>query len=221
MTGRAFVTHQECIDSLTAERYVLGELSSVERDRFEEHYFECPECAEAIRCLSQLRDGARAEPSSEVESSELWESAGSRLRRLWSGWLRPQMAAAGALALALFTVITGYQNVQLRNQLRPQSVQSILLRPETRGEMVYVRSQPAGRFLMLEADLPGASGNLAWSLRTGDGRTVMEGVGPVPEPGLSFKLLVPAAQLHTGDYTLLVRSDAGKEWIFRFQTGAR
>ena len=95
------MTHQDCIESLTAEGYILGELSAVERDHFEEHYFECPECAEAVRRLLQLRDGARTRNrSSEVESSGLWESAGSRIGRLWSlGGCVPRLRSPAALAM--------------------------------------------------------------------------------------------------------------------------
>ncbi len=31
-----------------AERYLLGELSAEEREKFEEHYFSCQQCADSV-----------------------------------------------------------------------------------------------------------------------------------------------------------------------------
>jgi len=213
------VTHQDCIESLIVEGYILGELSAVERSHFEEHYFDCAECAEAVRRLLQLRDVALAEPQKKMDSSRFRESANSWFGRLCSRWLRPEVAVAGAVVMLAITVITGYQNVQLKNRFRPQSVSSILLRPETRGEISAVEPQHTGQFIVLESDLPGAYGNLTWLVRAADGRIAMEGESSAPELGLSFKLLVPADQLHPGAYTLCVRSATGNEWTFRFKTG--
>lgn len=42
--------HDLVIKNNTTERYLLGELTDAERDSFEEHYFECPACAEDLRC---------------------------------------------------------------------------------------------------------------------------------------------------------------------------
>jgi len=37
--------HDTSIKTMAAERYLLEELSSSERDEFELHFFECLECA--------------------------------------------------------------------------------------------------------------------------------------------------------------------------------
>src|SRR5215203_870808 len=105
MTGRVVVTDQECDQSMTAEKYILGELSAAERDRFEDHYFECPECAEAIRGLSQLREGTRTGLCRPPESPSAAAGLGSTwLRLLRDSSLRPQAAVAlAALALAAIT----------------------------------------------------------------------------------------------------------------------
>ena len=41
--------HELAIKSLAAERYLLDEMTSQERDEFEEHFFGCSECADAVR----------------------------------------------------------------------------------------------------------------------------------------------------------------------------
>jgi anti-sigma factor RsiW len=42
------VDHETAVQSLAAERYILGELSRMERDEFEEHLSECPKCMEHV-----------------------------------------------------------------------------------------------------------------------------------------------------------------------------
>ena len=45
---------------VAAERYLLGELSDAERDQFEEHFFDCPACAEEVRAGAIFEANARA-----------------------------------------------------------------------------------------------------------------------------------------------------------------
>ncbi len=46
--------HNEAIQLQAAVKYVLGELSPVQRDDYEEHYFDCAECAIDIKALAKL-----------------------------------------------------------------------------------------------------------------------------------------------------------------------
>ena len=43
------MTHTEALGTFAPERYALGEMTEDERERFEEHYFGCPMCADAVR----------------------------------------------------------------------------------------------------------------------------------------------------------------------------
>ena len=44
--------HLKALATKASERYLLGEMSEPERFAFEEHYFQCGECAEDIRAVS-------------------------------------------------------------------------------------------------------------------------------------------------------------------------
>lgn len=228
--GRSSMKHEDCVKSLMAEKYILGELSGVECDQFEQHFFECLECAGAVRTLLQLQDGTKAallperafirsRESVEITSAPSKSSKLSKPNKWFAWWIRPQAAFAGALAAVAIAVVSSYQNVQLRNQLHPQAIHSVLLQPATRGDMPTVGSTNIGTFVLLEADLPAASGTLTWRLQASDGRVAAEGTGPAPEAGLSFKVLVPGARLNATEYKLIVRSEVGKEWIFPFRKG--
>ncbi len=52
--------HETAIRLKAAEGYFLGELTSDDRDAFEEHYFMCPECAGDVRALQVFAANARA-----------------------------------------------------------------------------------------------------------------------------------------------------------------
>ncbi len=51
--------HQAAVESMAAERYVLGEMEPGERDAFEEHFFDCVECANDVREETKIADGVR------------------------------------------------------------------------------------------------------------------------------------------------------------------
>jgi anti-sigma factor RsiW len=54
------VDHQSAIDRSLTELYVLGELHPAEAAEFEEHFFECPLCAEDVRRASLLVANVKA-----------------------------------------------------------------------------------------------------------------------------------------------------------------
>ena len=54
------MTHQQAVDTLASERYLLDEMSELERHAFEDHYFSCGECAEDVRAGAVMREGVQA-----------------------------------------------------------------------------------------------------------------------------------------------------------------
>src|SRR5262245_37789848 len=53
------MTHQQAVDGMASERYLLDEMSEPERFEFEAHYFDCPECAEDVRLGDLIREEAK------------------------------------------------------------------------------------------------------------------------------------------------------------------
>jgi anti-sigma factor RsiW len=54
------VDHQSALNRSLTELYVLGELEASEAAEFEEHFFECPLCAEDVRRASLLVANVKA-----------------------------------------------------------------------------------------------------------------------------------------------------------------
>src|SRR5450759_1891597 len=97
------MNHEQSLECQAPERYLLGEMSELERYRFEEHYFSCAECAESVRLGAMLAGNARA---TFTEASSRREAPARS--RSWLDWLRVPVLAPSAVALALACVV-GYQ----------------------------------------------------------------------------------------------------------------
>ena len=54
------MTHADALRTLAAERYLLDEMSEIEKFAFEDHFFDCAECADDVRAGSAMRAGAKA-----------------------------------------------------------------------------------------------------------------------------------------------------------------
>jgi hypothetical protein len=208
-----------------AETYMLGELSRAEREKFEEHYFNCTKCAGDVRDLLAISTNSRAAlfqvPDEERPAVDLKGPNWLQAFRLW----RPQTAYAMATALALcaLTVVTTLQSISLRSQLVPQAVAEFALHPDARGEEIEIGAAQAGQFLVLSADVPLAAPKLQWQVRGATSQTpLMEGAASGPTPGSPFCMLIPASKLSSGRYVLAVRPDGvppatSAEVLYRFR----
>lgn len=93
--------HAEATETHATDLYLLGELSAAEADAFEEHYFDCVECADDLRVGMQLMSGGRGLAREQRERTEapapVVPIAGRRPRR--AGWIPAAIAAALVLAV--------------------------------------------------------------------------------------------------------------------------
>ena len=105
--------HKEAIRLQAAEKYVLGELPVELREAYEEHYFECAECALEVKAAAAFIDTSREELQRDAYVvAQAPEKAVSKSREKapggWFFWLRPAFAVP---ALAVLLGIVGYQNL--------------------------------------------------------------------------------------------------------------
>jgi hypothetical protein len=99
--------HGEAMEMQVIEKYLLGELSASQVNEFEEHYFDCEECANDLRMTSQFLD-----TSKKVLATEQVTKPKPIQRR---GWLPSAYGIAASIAL-LGCVL--YQNIVTIPQLR-------------------------------------------------------------------------------------------------------
>src|SRR5258708_8250146 len=97
----AQMDHNQALQLQAAVKYVLGELSQVQRDEYEEHYFDCAECAVDIKALATFADTTREVLRRERETQLAKELVPARGG--WLRWLQPVVAVPAFAALLLLT----------------------------------------------------------------------------------------------------------------------
>ena len=215
------MTHQQALDGLASERYLLDEMTEVERFEFEAHYFDCAECAEDVRLGDLIRQEARRAGTVMAANPQADRPAVVLTSAKW--WRRPMVAAPWAVAATLAMVV-GYQSLVtvpgLRDAGGPQSIEPVMLRGATRGADTLVAIAPGQRFVALSADLltPSQSSSLTYEILDANRSAVASGKSSVPGPGAPLMLLVPVAELQrAGHYTLLVRDGDQKSVLGEYE----
>jgi hypothetical protein len=207
--------HNQAVQLQAAVKYVLGELSQVQRDEYEEHYFDCRECAIDIKALATFADNAR-----EVlrqEKANQFAVAPVLARPAWLRWLQPVVAVPAFAALLL---IIGYQNVVTIPQARntsPRTVaevygRSFLLQPsdtrggnETAASKVPLEVRPNEGFLLQLDFIPSASfPAYLCQLQDDSGRVLQQLTVPAGRAKKELHLAVPAGLIsRPGQYSLV------------------
>ncbi len=214
------MTHDQSLQSHAAERYLLGEMSELEKHRFEDHYFTCEECAESVRLGAVLADNTRAALSERA-------AVQTERSRSWLDWLRVPVLAPSLAAAALACVV-GYQALiqipGLKDAYTAQAIEPVALRSTSRGsELTVPVSGKTGFFsvaVLLASDPQG--GPVSYTLANESGRQVTAGNAPAPAPGRPLILLFPNDTVHPGSrYTLRVLQSNRDLGEFPFAAAAR
>ena len=206
------MTHEEAVATLASERYLLDEMSEVERHAFEAHYFTCPVCAGDVSAGARMVEGAKAARLGSVHDRSAGKLLpfGARFTRSRVAVLAP-WAAAAALAIAV-----GYESLvalpALRSETEPQAVTPVTLRPASRGAEPIVA--PGGHTLALAIDVNDmpAGTELTYALIGPTGSAEFVGHTAAPSAGAPLLLLVPATDVgQPGEYVLSVRPSTGAD----------
>jgi hypothetical protein len=203
--------HEMVVQQKTTERYLLNELDSESREEFEEHFFDCPECAFDVRlgCTFVDRTKSVLGKISVAETAASSIRTATRVDRGWLSWLRPVFAAP---ALALLLLVVGYQNLvtypRLQRSLsRPQvlpwapvnigtwgSGHALITASPGQGFLLFVRIPPEGGYSHYTANLYNPAGKMEWSL------TIPAIAGQDQWP-----VQIPGSNREAGTYTMAVR----------------
>jgi hypothetical protein len=199
--------HNEAVRLSATEKYLLGELSPEVRDQFEEHFFECMECAEDVRAASAFVEQTKVVLTNGIEKAPVAIPAAAVSRPF--SWFSPSFAVP---AFALLLVVVGYQNFVLLPRMEqavnnPQVLPWVTINTRTRGTtatkiavkrggsfLLFVNIPPDPRYAAYSADLINPAGKLEWSVPI-QGNLAADTV----------PLRVPGAKLEAGTYSLVLR----------------
>lgn len=121
------MTHSDADQTMATERYLLGEMNGEDLDAFEEHMFDCTECAAAVRNGAAFTGNARAvfrERPDLFAASGVEDNSVGFFRR----WFAFPQLATGLAVLALLCVV-GYQQFVVIAGLRAPRLMAVFAPP--------------------------------------------------------------------------------------------
>jgi hypothetical protein len=210
--------HNEANQQMAAERYLLNELTPDAREAFEEHLFDCPECALDLRAGVAFVDEAKVQLSKRAPHTP--EPTPTRLRPAavkregWLSWLQPGFALPVFASMLLFI---GYQNFFVLPGLHeaasePQLLAWVPLHGSTRGAPLTITADRkhgiAFPVELPQQPTPGAYTSYSFGLIDPQGKSSWTGSVAAPaddaSEGQRLTLVIPGAMLRTGAYTVTI-----------------
>jgi hypothetical protein len=194
-------THERAIENLTAERYLLDDLSDVERDAFEEHYFDCVVCADTVRAGATMFVNGHELVKKPVPVPK----PGRRAARL-------SQAAAAVMAFALSA------NVYMSQQPSMEPVRLFHISTDVRGPSETVYQLEKDQQFELSVDVPPGFPFRTYEIgvRTAKGKTI-DTMTISAETAKNTQLLL-LRKLPAGSYELViegVREDGNRAPVTR------
>ena len=191
--------HRAAVESMAAERYVLGEMEPAERDAFEDHFFDCIECSSDVRDETKIGAGIRTEDASEIAP------------RAWrlNGW---------AVAASVLVASLAVENAVLLPRLAQS--QTVAAKSEPAGVIAHMVSfepdrAPAGvitihpaESVVLYGPIPPENAHqpvYIFSVRDDAQRTRELARFPKLDTTVPIFITVRPGFLTSGNYTLLLR----------------
>jgi hypothetical protein len=196
--------HESSIKTQAAGKYLLGELLPDEREAFEQHFFECAECASEVRLGFQFAENAKAV----FHDAPRRVAEPVRRARFWD-WFKPAALVPIAAGFAVLAFI-GYQNLVQIPALRakvgqleqPQVLMPTVLTPAARSAAPSIHVPPDAQFFQLSlvtAAIPPAD-RYRCELRSDRGKLLATIALPGLESDSNVTMLVPAANFTDGYY---------------------
>jgi|SRR5215475_513273 len=201
-------------DLQLAVKYVLGELPPVQRDEYEDHYIDCPECAKDVYAAAAFTDTAREVFREEARNEA---PAPTPERGGWLAWLRPVVAVP---AFAVLLVVVAYQNTVTIPVAKREAARGAgqlftsafsLQMANTRGEEeVKVQIHPKEAFA-LDFDFTPTRffDSYLCQLQDSTARSLLQVSIPGSGANKETHLVVPGGLVRPGKYTLVFAGDPG------------
>ena len=196
------MNHDDAVQLMVAEQYLLNELSPELREQFEEHFFGCAECANDVRAAAVLIDQSKVIFASESAPLPVPVPATKPEPSGWFAWFRPAFALP---VMAVLLAVIAYQN--FRERPAPEVLPAAFLTIGSRGGNIpSISARPGESFLLrvtvptetsysaVYADIYGPTGKREWSLKL-----------PYTTENDSYFLAVPAGRRESGVYTVAIR----------------
>ena len=201
--------HSEAVRLQAAVKYVLGVLPPAQRDEYEEHCFDCAECALDLKAAAAFvdttREVMRAERQDSVERNAVPPRSG------WFSWFRPVVAVP---AFAVLLLVIGYQNTVTIPQAKREaagspaqfftSSYSLQMANVRGGDDVKVQIHPKESFELKFDFTPSRPfDSYVCQLQDESGRSLLQLSVPGNSANEEVHVVVPAGLVRPGKYALV------------------
>jgi hypothetical protein len=215
--------HHEAVRSRAAERYVARELPPAERDAFEQHFFDCPECAQEVQFEQAFAANLRAVLREGLDRSQP-VVAGPGFWRKWRQWIRVRPVAAFSLGgNIVMAAVLGYVVLAgARHTSAPRFTHPYFAPGPTHGAE-DVHAIPTGETLYVVRFPSAGAGAQSYSYEILNAAGQREASASLKAPAGqddSLYLEVQLDSLSAGVHTLIIRGGSGGEIVSwsKFQT---
>lgn len=214
--------HTEAVRLQAAEKYLLNEFTPPQREEYEEHYFDCYECAEDVKATASFLEGVRQLTRPGVLEPQMLHGAVPAVTRAaaasrgFFARLKPAFAVPVFAALLLFI---GYQNSitipRLKNaeSAAPEIQKYFALPPvgaRAEGATPVAVKVRANQGFVLEADMPGNSDNgYLCLIKDRSERTLYSLSVSSAEAKNTVQIRIPGGALQPGNYRLVILKGQG------------
>ena len=200
--------HNDAVREKATERYLLDELDPELRDEFEDHLFDCQDCALDVRAAAMFVEQSKVILAEPAIRPAVNEAARVPAKTGWFAWLRPAFAVP---ALALLLAVIGYQNLVTYPKLSQAMSQPLIgswvsVNVGTRGtETKQVKPQTGQGFGVI-LDIPPQDGlaSYAVDLYNPAGKLEWSGRIPIAPADENRQIYIPGRNRQSGTYTLVV-----------------
>jgi hypothetical protein len=205
--------HTEAVRMQAVEKYILGELTPFYRAQFEEHYFDCADCA------LNLRSGVAFSAASRqyFDESTVPAKVAHSPRIGWFAWLKPLVAVP---AFAALIAVIAYQNAvsipRLQHEAASQSSTAVapwfsLINASVHGSSgTHVELQPGQSFyLFFDVTTAPRQADSTFLLQVQDatGKALVTSTVSAERAQKSVVLPIPPG-FREGDYKLVITDQA-------------
>jgi len=203
------MNHQEALQQNATEKYLLNELDPELRDQFEEHLFDCQDCALDVRAAAMFVEQSKVFLAESPAPAVVKQPAPVKAKTGWLAWLRPAFAVP---VFALLLAVIGYQNFVtypglMRAANEPRIGPWVSVNVDTRGtETKQVKAHQGEGFGVL-LNLPPEDGFASYAVDLYNPAGKLEWSGPITTAPVeeARQIYIPGRNRPPGNYTLVVR----------------
>jgi hypothetical protein len=205
--------HTEAVRMQAVEKYILGELTPLYRAQFEEHYFDCADCALNLRSGVAFAAASRQYFAESAVPAKVAHAP----RTDWFAWLKPLVAIP---AFAGLIAVIAYQNAvlipRLQQHANSQAVSAVapwfsLVNASVHGSSgTRVELQPGQSFyLFFDITAAPRQADSVFLLQVQDstGKTLVSSSVSAERAQKSVVLPIPSG-FREGDYKLVITDQA-------------